>query len=361
MSLPTSSITQEVLESLKTHMCTYSGHLSSCLQWSPFMYKFKNREFKGQPDFIHVAPVPDAYRGIFRDMDHVGEDLAALYASEVDKLIAGIHKKGRDVCAYIAESMQSCGGQVIPPKGYFQNVYNSVRKAGGVCIADEVQVGFGRVGKHMWSFQCDGVVPDIVTMGKPMGNGHPVACVATTQAIADSFSDQGMEYFNTCGGNPVSGAIALAVLEAIDNDHLLQNATQIGDYVMEKCRELQNKHYIIGDIRGRGMFLGIDLVKDRITREPDTLGTKYVVNRLREERVLLRSDGPFNNILKFKPPMCFNMKDADRMIATLDKIFTEIEDISTVHKYNADIEEREKYHFHPTSQISVKPTSKSKL
>ena len=196
----------------------YHGHVISLMEISP--YKFNKPGGEGCPPHTHVAPVPDVYRGKYRDKDHPGHDMGELYASDVKEIIDGIHKKGNKVGGFIAESLQSCGGQIIPPPNYLREVYKHVRAAGGLCVADEVQVGFGRVGTNWWAFQLQGedVIPDIVTVGKPMGNGHPVAAVVTTEAVADSFKSTGIEYFNTFGGNPVSCAIASAVMDVIEDE-----------------------------------------------------------------------------------------------------------------------------------------------
>ena len=196
----------------------YHGHVISLMEISP--YKFNKPGGEGCPPHTHVAPVPDVYRGKYRDKDHPGQDMGELYASDVKEIIDGIHKKGSKVGGFIAESLQSCGGQIIPPPNYLREVYKHVRAAGGLCVADEVQVGFGRVGTNWWAFQLQGedVIPDIVTVGKPMGNGHPVAAVVTTEAVADSFKSTGIEYFNTFGGNPVSCAIASAVMDVIEDE-----------------------------------------------------------------------------------------------------------------------------------------------
>lgn len=244
------------------------------------------------------------------------------------KIIEEAHKNGRKIAAFIAESMQSCGGQVIPPTGYFQKVAEYVRAAGGVFIADEVQVGFGRVGKHFWSFQMHGedFVPDIVTMGKPMGNGHPVACVVTTKEIAEAFCSSGMEYFNTYGGNPVSSAVALAVLDVIENEDLQGNATRVGGYLTELLKKQKAKHTLIGDVRGVGLFIGIDLVKDHQRRTPATAEAQHVIYKMKEKRVLLSADGPHRNVLKIKPPMCFSEEDAKFLVDQLDGILTVLEE-----------------------------------
>jgi 4-aminobutyrate aminotransferase-like enzyme len=191
-----------------------------------------------------------------------------------------------------------------------------------VCIADEVQVGFGRVGTHFWGFETQGVVPDIVTMGKPIGNGHPLAAVVTTPEIAASFNN-GMEYFNTFGGNPVSCAIGLAVLDVITEEGLQENAHRVGTHLMDGIRELMERHALIGDVRGLGLFAGIELVLDRHTLAPAPEQASYIANRIRERGILLSTDGPFHNVLKIKPPLVFTEENADFLVATLDEILGE--------------------------------------
>ncbi|XP_044536729.1 ethanolamine-phosphate phospho-lyase [Gracilinanus agilis] len=300
----------------------YHGHVSSLIEISPYKFR-KGKDVK--KEFVHVAAAPDTYRGKYRE-DH--PDPASAYADEVKKIIEEAHKGGRKIAAFIAESMQSCGGQVIPPAGYFQKVAEYVHKAGGVFIADEVQVGFGRVGEHFWSFQMYGedFVPDIVTMGKPMGNGHPLSCVVTTQEIAEAFSASGMEYFNTYGGNPVSCAIGLAVLDVIEKEDLRGNATRVGNYLIELLNKQKAKHSLIGDIRGIGLFIGIDLVKDHQKRTPATAEAQHIIYKMKEQRVLISADGPHRNVLKLKPPMCFTKEDAKFMVEQLDKILTVLEE-----------------------------------
>ncbi|OCT97108.1 ethanolamine-phosphate phospho-lyase-like [Xenopus laevis] len=300
----------------------YHGHVTSLIDISP--YKFHQLGKDAQKEYIHVAPPPDTYRGKYRE-DH--PDPASAYAKEVDYIIKKAHQNKRQIAAFIAESMQSCGGQIIPPAGYFQKVSEFVHKAGGVFIADEVQVGFGRVGKHFWSFQLQGedFVPDIVTMGKPIGNGHPMSCVVTTKEIAEAFGATGMEYFNTFGGNPVSCAIGLAVLDIIEKEDLRGNATTVGNYLTELLIEQKQKHPLIGDIRGVGLFVGVDLVKDRLLRTPATAEAQYIIYKLKEKRILLSADGPHRNVLKFKPPMCFNKEDAKLVVDEIDQCLTALE------------------------------------
>nr|XP_023420095.1 ethanolamine-phosphate phospho-lyase [Cavia porcellus] len=300
----------------------YHGHLSSLIEISP--YKFQ-KDKDAKKEFVHVAPAPDTYRGRYRE-GH--PDPAGAYADEVKKIIDEAHAGGRKIAAFIAESMQSCGGQIIPPKGYFQKVAEHVRRAGGVFIADEVQVGFSRVGKSFWSFQMHGedFVPDIVTMGKPMGNGHPVACVVTTQEIAEAFYRSGMEYFNTYGGNPVSCAVGLAVLDVIEKEDLQGNALRVGNHLTELLNKQKAKHALIGDVRGAGLFIGIDLVKDREKRTPATAEAQHIIYKMKEKRVLLSADGPHRNVLKIKPPMCFTAEDAEFMVEQLDAVLTVLEE-----------------------------------
>ncbi|XP_017269807.1 ethanolamine-phosphate phospho-lyase [Kryptolebias marmoratus] len=300
----------------------YHGHVSSLIDISP--YKFHQLSDAEQSQFVHVAPSPDVYRGKYR-ADH--PDPAAAYADEVGNIIDHVHKKGRKVAAFIAESLQSCGGQVIPPAGYFQQVAERVRGAGGVFIADEVQVGFGRVGSHFWAFQLQGedFVPDIVTMGKPIGNGHPMSCVVTSREVAEAFTSSGMEYFNTFGGNPVSCAIGLAVLDVIEKEDLRGNALRVGGHLSVLLEELKDKHPLLGDVRGRGLFVGVELVKDRVKLTPATAEAQEVIYRLKEQHILLSADGPHRNVLKFKPPLCFTAEDAELVVGKIDQILTELE------------------------------------
>lgn len=303
----------------------YHGHLTSVVAISP--YKYNQRKSYVKPEWVHVASCPDVYRGIYRKQseDDVEIDFGAKYANEVLKIIEKINASGKKLAGFIVESLQSCAGQIILPDNYLRNVYKYVREAGGVCIADEVQVGFGRVGSHWWAFQMQGkdVVPDIVTMGKPIGNGHPVSVVVTTPEVAASFYNAGGGYFNTFGGNPVSCAIALAVINVIERENLMQNACVVGDYLLKLCHQLQLKHSIIGDIRGKGLFIGLELVKDRGSREPATEEAQTIIDRLKNEfYIIITTDGPHENILKLKPPMVFTKDNAEYFITCLDTILS---------------------------------------
>jgi 4-aminobutyrate aminotransferase-like enzyme len=211
------------------------------------------------------------------------------------------------------ESVISCGGQVELPEGFLAEAYRLTRAAGGVCIADEVQTGCGRAGDQFWAFQQHGVVPDIVTIGKPIGNGHPLGVVVTTQAIADAFKN-GMEYFNTFGGNPVSSAIGLEVLRVIREEGLQENARVVGQFLKQGWTALAREFPVIGQVRGPGLFLGIELVDDQSLRTPATARASYFANRMRDKGILMSTDGPFNNVLKIKPPIVFSMADAELLL-----------------------------------------------
>jgi 4-aminobutyrate aminotransferase-like enzyme/Ser/Thr protein kinase RdoA (MazF antagonist) len=295
----------------------YHGHTTTLVDVSP--YKFSGPGGRGRKPWVHVAPIADGYRGIYRR----GEaNLGAKYARHVAEIVESLQRSGRGVCAYLAETMPSVAGQIVFPPGYLAEVYRSVRAAGGLCIADEVQVGFGRLGSHFWGFQTQGVVPDIVVLGKPIGNGFPLAAVITTPAIAASF-DSGMEFFSTFGGNPVSCAAGEAVLDVLEQELLQENALRTGEYLLANLKNLQGRHPLIGDIRGSGLFLGLDLVQDRETRKPATPQADYVANRLRDRGILTGTDGPHHNVIKLRPPLIFTEADADLFVATLDSVLDE--------------------------------------
>ncbi len=295
----------------------YHGNTTSLVKISP--YKFDGPGGMGAPSYVHKVPIPDVYRGEYKRNDpHAGEK----YARYVEETILEIQQNRGNVTGFICESLLGCGGQIVLPENYLKEAYRYVRNAGGVCIADEVQVGFGRVGTHFWGFETQSVVPDIVTMGKPIGNGHPLAAVVTTPEIAASFNN-GMEYFNTFGGNPVSCAIGLAVLDVIAEERLQENALRVGTHLMNGVRRLMKKQLLIGDVRGLGLFVGIELVLDRETLAPAAAQATYIANRMRERGILLSTDGPFHNVLKIKPPMVFTEENADFLVATLDEILEE--------------------------------------
>src|SRR5213594_283487 len=235
----------------------YHGHTSTLVDISP--YKFDGPGGGGKRPWVHVAPLADDYRGPYRRSD---KQAGAKYAGHVAEILERTRTEGRSVAAYVAETLPSVGGQIVFPPGYLAEVYRHVRAAGAVCIADEVQVGFGRLGTHFWGFETQGVVPDIIGLGKPIGNAFPLAAVVTTREIANSFNN-GMEFFSTFGGNPVACAAGLAVLDVLEEENLQQHALRVGEHLTESLRALQTRHALIGDVRGSGLFLGIDLVLDR--------------------------------------------------------------------------------------------------
>jgi 4-aminobutyrate aminotransferase-like enzyme/Ser/Thr protein kinase RdoA (MazF antagonist) len=295
----------------------YHGNTQGCIDISS--YKFDGPGGKGARAGVHITPIPDAYRGLYR-----GNTAATgkQYADHVGLIARNIKDEGRGVAAFICESVISCGGQVTLPTGYLFNAAAQVRAAGGLYIADEVQTGCGRHGAHFWAFQEHGVIPDIVTVGKPIGNGHPLGVVVTTRAIADAFAN-GMEYFNTFGGNPVSCAIGLEVLRVIRDEQLQENAFKMGAYLTAGLRQLAQQYPIIGDVRGSGLFLGFELVKDPEMLTPAADETSYLANRMRELGILMSTDGPYHNVLKIKPPLVFAQKDADFLLEMLDTVFKE--------------------------------------
>lgn len=329
----------------------YHGNTGGLIDISP--YKHAGPGGRGAPPYVHTLPMPDVYRGPYKaDDPQAGEKYARsietaikqsralpsdsaeppfgmfsdggwmTYPPGADPGVRGRRGTRAGAPTFICESILSCGGQIVLPPGYLAAVYRHIRAVGGVCIADEVQVGFGRVGSHFWAFETQGVVPDIVTMGKPIGNGHPLAAVVTTPEIAAAF-DNGMEYFNTFGGNPVSCAIGLAVLDVIEDEGLQSRAAEVGAYLMDGLRNLQQRHPIIGDVRGLGLFVGFELVLDRATLMPAPEQASYLANRMRDYGILMSTDGPWHNVLKIKPPLVFTREDVDFLIGTLDTVLSE--------------------------------------
>jgi len=295
----------------------YHGNTQSVVDASP--YKFDGPGGAGRPPHVAVAPMPDDYRGRYRRDD---PQRAERFAAHVGEGFAALRADGHAPAAFIAESVLSCGGQVVPPAGYLAEAYRHARAAGAVCIADEVQIGFGRVGDAFWGFETQGVVPDVVTMGKPIGNGHPLAAVVTTPEIAAAFAN-GMEYFNTFGGNPVSCEIGLAVLDVIEDERLQERARRTGGRLREGLEALARRHESIGDVRGLGLFLGIELVSDHEAKTPDAEAATYVVERMKDHGILLSTDGPDHNVIKMKPPLSFSDEDADRVLAAYDRVLGE--------------------------------------
>jgi 4-aminobutyrate aminotransferase-like enzyme len=256
------------------------------------------------------VPLPDTYRGRFnRDDPRAGEKYAE-FARYVD-----------NPGAFIAESAPSVGGQIILPDRYLASVYAIIRGAGGVCIADEVQTAYGRMGTHFYAFEAQRVVPDIVVLGKPIGNGYPLGAVVTTREIAASF-DNGMEFFSTFGGSTVSCAVGLEVLAVVEEERLQDHAKKVGDVLLDRLQALLWNHPLVGDIRGSGLFLGVELVKSRQTLDPASDEAADVSNQMRERGILLGTDGPFANVIKIRPPMPFTTEDAEHLATTLADVLS---------------------------------------
>jgi 4-aminobutyrate aminotransferase-like enzyme/Ser/Thr protein kinase RdoA (MazF antagonist) len=329
----------------------YHGNTTGAMDISP--YKFNQPGGPGAPDWVHVTPLPDVYRGVYRvepgctgtrtsadkrgyDQDFsasfrvhprpiavadermAGAQYAALVKDEIDAILA----RGRGLAGYICECLPSVGGQIVLPEGFLAAVYRDVRRAGGVCIADDVQTALGRTGSHFWGFELQNVVPDILVLGKPLGNGHPLAAVITTSEIAASFA-AGPEFFSTFGGNSVSCAVGCAVLDVLEDEQLQANAAAVGDLLLTGLTEMAPRHPLVGDVRGTGLFIGVELVTDRETREPATRQASYVKDRMRERRVLLGTEGPADNVIKIRPPMTFDATAAARLLETLDEVLGE--------------------------------------
>ncbi len=289
----------------------YHGNSNACVDVSS--YKFDGKGGKGAPEHTHIVPLPDHFRGIYQ-----GDNTGHLYANHIQEQIGAIISKGRSVGGFICETIISCGGQIELPQGYLDRAYSSVREAGGLCIADEVQVGCGRVGSHFWGFQMHDVIPDIVTIGKPIGNGHPLAAVVCTTAVADAFAD-GMEYFNTFGGNPVSCVIGSKVLQVIKEEKLQENALAVGGFLKNELLKLQVEFPVIGEVRGQGLFLGFELNKPDKQALPEQ--ANYLVNRMRMKGVLMSTDGMDQNVIKIKPPLVFSRLNAEELVSMLRLVF----------------------------------------
>jgi 4-aminobutyrate aminotransferase-like enzyme len=266
-------------------------------------------------DHVRTVPAPDAYR-------NSGQDVGALFARHVQCAIDDMRANGIKPAGLIVDTIFSSDGVFTDPPGFLAEAVAVMHKAGGVFIADEVQPGFGRTGGQMWGFQRHSIVPDIVTLGKPMGNGHPMAGMVARPEILAEFG-QNLRYFNTFGGNPVSAAVGMAVLDVIENENLIDNAAAVGARLRDGLEELAKTHAMIGDIRATGLFVGVELVSDPRTREPATDETARVVNGLRARRILISAAGPAANVLKIRPPLVFSNDNADLFLTALDEVLKE--------------------------------------
>lgn len=295
----------------------YHGHTTTLIDASP--YKFDGPGGEGATDWIEVLDLPDLYRGRHRRED---PHAAARYVADARTVIEAMVVEGRRPGAFMAESLPSVGGQIVLPEGYLAGVYDAVRAVGGVCIADEVQVGFGRLGEVFWGFELQGVVPDVVVLGKPMGNGFPLAAVVTRRELAERF-DNGMEFFSTFGGNPVACAAGLAVLEVLEEEGLQDRARIVGDHLTGVLLGLAARHPVLGDVRGMGLFQGVELVADPVERTPAPELASYLVDRLAGSGVLTGTDGPDHNVVKIRGPLVVDEADVDRFGEVMERILGE--------------------------------------
>lgn len=294
----------------------YHGHSSGLIELSP--YKFMGPGGGGRARHVQVASMPDTYNGRFRDMGNA----AHLYAQSVSDAFARVTADGRKPAAFFCESALGCGGQIILPAGYLSESAGHARAAGALYVADEVQVGFGRLGGGLWGFEAQGVVPDILTLGKPIGNGYPLAAVVTRRDIAEAFAN-GMEYFNTFGGNPVACAAGNAVLDVVLEQNLADRAKRLGARWLSDLRRLMADHELIGDVRGMGLFIGIELVRSRTTREAHAEAATAIQTALSRRDIQISIDGPRYNVLKIKPPMVISESETRRVTEALDEALAE--------------------------------------
>ena len=294
----------------------YHGNTTGAVDISA--YKFNKPGGVGQSDWVELVEIPDDYRGSF---DRSDPDRARKFADLVDLAIASLQQKGQGLAGFIAETFPSVGGQIIPPKGYLAAVYQKIRAAGGVCIADEVQTGLGRLGDHYFGFEYQEVQPDIVVLGKPIGNGHPLGVLVTTKEIAESF-DNGIEFFSTFGGSTLSCRIGREVLDIVDDEALQENARIIGGQLIAGLKTLETKYACVGDVRGMGLFLGLELIRPDGTEATEICA--YVKNRMRDHRILIGSEGPKDNVLKIRPPLTIEAEDAEMILTVLDHVLGEI-------------------------------------
>jgi len=291
---------------------TYHGNTRAVAQLNSIF-----EPFEGYGDAIRMVSWPDSYRSKY---ELEGAALADAYADEVRRAIESFRENGIKFAGMIVCPIFANEGLPNVPEGYMEKAIGYVRDAGGLYIADEVQAGFGRTGEW-WGHAPSGVIPDLLTLGKPMGAGHPISGVVARGELLDNYRRREM-YFNTYGGNPVSCAVGLAVLDVIEDEGLVENAATVGNYVLQGFRELQAKHEVIGDVRGRGLFFGIDLVSDRDTKEADAASAKRIVNELRNKGILMSKIGEHDNVLKLRPPLCFLKDHADLLVSTLDDVLS---------------------------------------
>ena len=288
----------------------YHGNTQTSIDISH--YKYNNKKGQGQKNHIVETAIPDTYRGPYTTNDG---SAGKAYA---EAAIQQIENSDTPIAAFISEPIVGCGGQVPLAKGYLKALYPAIRNQGGICISDEVQTGFGRLGDHFWGFEAQEVVPDVVILGKPIANGHPMGAVVTTKAIAASFG-KGVEFFSSFGGNPVSCKIALTVLKAIENSQLQKHAKAVGDYYKSLLNTLKETYACIGDVRGSGLFIGVEIVKDNSMEAHPELA-HHIKNELRNRFILISTDGPHDSVIKTKPPLCFTKANAKLVVDTMASV-----------------------------------------
>jgi len=292
----------------------YHGNSAATIDISH--YKFSGKGGNGIPENTLVAPIPDSSLKLSKP------EKETINTNKIRNYLNSIQDKKGTIAGFIAEPIVSAAGQIVLEKSYLQEAYSFIRNQGGICISDEVQTGFGRLGKHFWGYEYTDVLPDIVILGKPIGNGHPMAAVVCTAEIAESFNN-GMEFFTSFGGNPVSCAIGEAVLDTIDNEGLAENADIVGKYLVKQFQQLRKSSNYIGEIRGIGLALGVEIVKNHETQEPNTELATKLINELKNKNILIGTDGPNENVFKLKPPLCFSKENAEKLIEELKKILVE--------------------------------------
>ncbi|MEO1108874.1 MAG: aminotransferase class III-fold pyridoxal phosphate-dependent enzyme [Pseudomonadota bacterium] len=296
----------------------YHGNTNAAVAISA--YKFNKPGGVGQADWVELVEVADDFRGSFKRDD---PDRSAKFATLVDPAIAALRDRGHGLAGFIAETFPSVGGQIVPPKGYLPAVYEKIRAAGGVCIADEVQTGLGRLGEYYFGFEHQGALPDIVVLGKPIGNGHPLGIVVATKEIARSF-DNGIEFFSTFGGSTLSCRIGKEVLDIVDDEGLQGNARDMGARLIEGLKQIESDFACVGDVRGMGLFLGVELINPDGSESTEIC--QYVKNRMRDHRILIGSEGPKDNILKIRPPLTIEAEDVDMILWALRDVLSEVGD-----------------------------------
>ncbi|RVD46291.1 aminotransferase class III-fold pyridoxal phosphate-dependent enzyme [Mesorhizobium sp. M4B.F.Ca.ET.169.01.1.1] len=294
---------------------SYHGNTSVVAPLSLLEYDIKDK-----PSWVEAVPAPNVYRGIYRGTQ---ADLGERYSDHVTEAAARLGASGPGAAALLIDSIFDGNGALVPPPDYMRLAFDKAGRAGALCIADEVQMGFGRSGTHMWGFEAFGVRPDIVTMGKPMGNGHPIAALVTRRDIVLEFQRRS-GYFNTFGGNTVSTVVANATLDVLQGENLQGNAERVGAYLKISLDSLIGTHELVGHIHGRGLFLGAELVVDRTSRAPAKLAARWVRERMKSLGVLVASTGPLGNIIKIRPPLAFSTADADRCFEALQTALTEV-------------------------------------